>query len=217
MIDKQTSDERLLKIIEGAGEPKKPSLVAAGAKKFSLHVSSAKLGSFDLKSKLKDLKMNLQLINKGLIALAAVLTFIFLYVLISGLIISKPGIPAVTSSDNTAILKLISAGEAQGLMRKSIINQDLRRNFFLPFGVRDTSYVQDEEPDIAEELKALKLVGIIWSKNPEVMIENSKDSRTYTLRKGEVLNNQFKIKEITRNSAVLVSTLQTDSKEYELR
>ena len=65
--------------------------------------------------------------------------------------------------------------------------------------------------------EALKLVGIIWSANPEVMIENSKDSRTYTLKKGESLSDQFKIKEISRSSAILVVTTPAGSKEYELR
>jgi len=68
-----------------------------------------------------------------------------------------------------------------------------------------------------KELKDFKLVGIIWSRNPEVMIENAKDSRTYTLKKGESLNEQFKIKEISRNSTILEVNLGSGTREYELR
>ena len=141
----------------------------------------------------------------------------FIYFLISGVVISKANGTSFTPSDASAIIKLISAGEAQGLMRKNISNQDIKRDFFIPFGGKGSVDTQEDGLDITEEIKALKLVGIIWSQNPEVMIENSKDSRTYTLKKGEALNEEFKVKEISRNSATLTVTTEAGSKEYELR
>ncbi len=218
MIEKQTSDERLLKLIEGTGAPKHSPGVAAGLRKPTAHPLSVKLNFLELKSKFKALKVNLPILNKGLIGLAILLTLMFLYILISGSIISKSNSAvAFTSKDTSAIIKLISAGEAQGLMRKNISNQDIKRDFFLPFGEKRGVYPREEGPDITEEVKALKLVGIIWSRNPEVMIENSKDSRTYTLKKGESLGDKFKIKEISRGSATLVVITPAGSKEYELR
>ncbi|MDD5477341.1 MAG: hypothetical protein PHG87_03955 [Candidatus Omnitrophica bacterium] len=217
MIDKQTSDERLLKLIEGTGEPKHPGAMSVGARRLAAHPLAVKLNFLELKSKLKDLKVNLLVLNKGLIGLAVFLTFMFLYILISGSIISKSNSISFTPRDSSAIIKLISAGEAQGLMRKNIANQNITRDFFLPFGEKRSVPVQEEGPDITEEVKALKLVGIIWSRNPEVMIENSKDSRTYTLKKGESLGDKFKIKEISRTSAILVVTTPAGLKEYELR
>lgn len=215
-MDKQTSDERLLKLIEGTGEPKRPGVTAPGARKAPAHPIAAKLNFLELKSKFKALKVNLFILNKGLIGLAILLTLMFLYFLISGVVISKANVTS-SPSDASAIIKLISAGEAQGLMRKNISNQDIKRDFFIPFGGKGSVDTQEEGPDITEEIKALKLVGIIWSQNPEVMIENSKDSRTYTLKKGEALNEEFKVKEISRNSATLTVTTEAGSKEYELR
>ncbi len=217
MIDKQTSDERLLKLIEGSGEAKHPAAMSVGARRQPAHPLAVKLNFLELKSKLKDLKVNLFILNKGLVGLAILLTLMFLYILISGSIISKSNPVYFTSKDSLAIKKLISAGEAQGLMRKNITNQNIARDFFLPFGQRRAVSEPEEGPDITEEVKALKLVGIIWSRNPEVMIENSKDSRTYTLKKGESLSDKFKIKEISRSSAILVVTTPAGSKEYELR
>ncbi len=218
MIDKQTSDERLLKLIEGAGEPKHPgAAAAAGLRRPAAHPLSVKLNFLELKSKLKALKVNLLILNKGLIGLAILLTLIFLYILISGSIISKPNSISFTHKDSSAIIKLISAGEAQGLMRKNIAGQNITRDFFLPFSEKRGVSAQEEGPDITEEVKALKLVGIIWSAKPEVMIENAKDARTYILKKGESLGDKFKIKEISRTSATLAVTTPAGSKEYELR
>lgn len=217
MADKQTSDERLLKLIEGTGEAKHPGAAAAVARRPAAHPLSVKLNFLELKSKFQALKVNLPILNKGLLGLAILLTLIFLYILISGLLISQPNAISFAPKDASAIIKLISSGEAQGLMRKNISNQDIKRDFFLPFGEKGSVYTQEEGPDITEEVKALKLVGIIWSANPEVMIENSKDSRTYTLKKGESLSDRFKIKEISRSSATLVATTPAGSKEYELR
>jgi len=216
-MDKQTSDERLLKLIEGTGEPKRPGIVIPGARKAPAHPITTKLNFLELKSKFKALKVNLLILNKGLIGLAILLTLMFLYFLISGVVISKANGTSFTPSDASAIIKLISAGEAQGLMRKNISNQDIKRDFFIPFGGKGSVDTQEDGLDITEEIKALKLVGIIWSQNPEVMIENSKDSRTYTLKKGEALNEEFKVKEISRNSATLTVTTEAGSKEYELR
>lgn len=218
MIDKQTSDERLLKLIEGSGEPKHPgALLTPGARKPAARPLSLKLNFLELKAKLKALKINLLILNKGLTGLAILLTFMFLYVLISGSLTSKPDSVSFTPKDSSAIKKLISAGEAQGLMRKNISNQNITRDFFLPFGEKRSVYMQEEGTDITEEVKSLKLVGIIWSAAPEAMIENSKDSRTYTLKKGESLGDQFKVKEISRSSATLVVTTPAGPKEYELR
>ena len=113
--------------------------------------------------------------------------------------------------------KFISAGGTSGLTRKSTGGESLKRNFFLPANLKVKGVVSQESAAVSDVLKDLKLVGIIWSQNPEVMIENAKDARTYTLKKGESLNEQFKVKEISRNSAILEVNLDSGTREYELR
>ena len=216
-MDKQTSDERLLKLIEGTGEPKRKQVIASGEKKSSTNFVPAKLNFLELKSKLKNLKVDLYSLNKGLIAVSVLLTFIFLYALFSAPVIPKSNAAFFTPADSSAIIKLISSGEAQGLIRKNISGQDIKRDFFLPSGSRSSIYMQEQGQDLTGELKDLKLVGIIWSQNPEVMIENAKDSRTYTLKKGESLDEQFKVKEISRNSATLEVTTEGGSRQFEIR
>ncbi|MHB8155542.1 MAG: hypothetical protein ACYDFR_05800 [Candidatus Omnitrophota bacterium] len=217
MMDKQTSDERLLKIIEGSGESRRTQVNILGAKKPFGQVASFKFNLAGLKSIFKNLKFNLAKINTGLIGLGVLLTLVFILTLFSGPTISKSNAAYFTPSDSAAVAKFISAGEAGGLMRKNISGESLKRNFFLPASLKVGNITAEESADVLEELKDFKLVGIIWSQNPEVMIENAKDLRTYTLKKGESFNEQFKIKEISRNSAILEVNLGSSTREYELR
>lgn len=215
-MDKQTSDERLLKLIESGSGVKHPQVITPGLRKVPLSHTALKFKLLELKTKIKSFKISLFFLNKGLIALAILLTVIFLYTIFSGSIISKSS-TFFSPVDASAIMKLISAGKAQGLIRKNISSQDIQRNFFLPFGTKSSVYSQEEGPDLTEEVKALRLVGIIWSKNPEVMIENAKDSRTYTFKKGDSFDGNFRIKDISRNAAVLEVTTDSGIKEYVLR
>jgi len=219
-MDKQTSDERLLKIIEGSNESRGAQVNIGGAKGDSHKKRDSHLYKFNfavLKNIFKDLKLNLAKINTGLIGLGVFLTLIFIYTLFSGPVISKSNAAYFTPADSAAVIKFISAGQAQGLMRKNIGTESLRRNFFIPANLKAGGITAQETADVLEELKDFKLVGIIWSRDPEVMIENAKDSRTYTLKKGESFNEQFKIKEISRNSAILEVNLGSGTQEYELR
>jgi hypothetical protein len=216
-MDKQTSDERLLKIIEGSNESRKAQVNFPGTKKQFGQAASFKFNSAGLKNIFKNLKFNLAKINTGLIGLGVLLTLIFIYTLFSAPAISKSNAAFFVPADSAAVVKFISAGEAQGSTRKSIGGESLRRNFFLPANLKVDNVTTEESADVLSALKDFKLVGIIWSQNPEVMIENSKDSRTYTLKKGESFNEQFKIKEISRNSATLEVNLDSGTREYELR
>lgn len=217
-MDKQTSDERLLKIIEGASDSRKAQAGITGLKKpLGYPAKSFKFNLAGLKNVFKNLKLNLAKINTGLIGIGVILTLIFIYTLFSAPAISKSNAAYFTPADSASIVKFISAGEAQGLMRKNIGRENLKRDFFLPAELKDANLTGQDGVIILEELKDLKLVGIIWAAIPEVMIENAKDSRTYTLKKGEFLNTQFKIKDILRNSAILEVSTQAGLKEYELR
>jgi len=215
-MDKQTSDERLLKIIESSGEARRAQVNVSGAKKLFGQAVKLKFNLAALKDIFKNLKFSLAKINTALIGLGIFLTLIFIYILFSAPTISKSNAAYFNPSDSAAVVKFISAGQEQGLTRKNIASESLKRNFFLPANLKLSSAGQ-ESADVMMELKDLKLVGIIWSQNPEVMIENAKDARTYVLKKGESLNEQFKIKEILRNSAILEINLGSGTREYELR
>ena len=216
-MDKQTSDERLLKIIESSGESRRATGNIPGTKKSFGHPVAMKFNFATVKNMLKDLKINLVKINTALIGLGVVLTLIFIVTLFSGPVVSKSNAAYFVVADSAAVAKFISAGEAQGSVRKSIGSEGLRRDFFLPLGSKESSFSSGGGGNALEELKDFKLVGIIWSDAPEVMIEYAGDARTYIFKKGESFNDQFKVKEISRNSAILEVNTGSGTREYELR
>jgi len=69
-----------------------------------------------------------------------------------------------------------------------------------------------EQEDIAVQLKNLKLVGIIWSKSPQVMIENITENKTLLLNVGDLIGN-VKVKNILQDRVIL----GIDNQEWELR
>ena len=212
-MDKGTSDERLLKLIEGSGEHKQNA---------NVNIKRSLVSSFPDKLKsglivIQKLKINLLVFNKVLMGLAGLLSLLFVFKLFSGvgssMVMAYPAF-----KDMTSVAKMVGIGENQSTMRKTILSQDIKRNIFLPFGVKVNVLPEDAGINLSEEIKDLKLVGIIWSENPEVMIETGKDSRTYTLEKGESFNNgKLKIKEITNNSVTLEIFANGKVSEYVLR
>jgi len=217
-MDKGTSDERLLKLIEGgASEPKRKQNIGIAPKKSLSELMQTAKSSISLKA-IKEFKPNLVVLNKGLMGLASIITVALIYTLFSGPSVSASNAAYFTSADVTAAARTLAAKENQVLARKSISSQEIKRNIFLAPGVKRTSFTETMSASVAEVTKDLKLVGIIWSANPEVMIENGKDSRTYTLKKGDSLNgDQLKVKNITRNSATLEISTEGATSEYELR
>jgi len=55
-------------------------------------------------------------------------------------------------------------------------------------------------------------VGVIWSANPQAMVEDTQNHKTSLVSTGDYLG-QLKVNKITRNSVVL----EKDREEWELR
>jgi len=215
-MDKQTSDERLLKLIENSGEPKHKQPASPQGRKSLADLMPSKLNFHEFKGKLKNLRIDLRLLNKGLVALSILTTFILLYAVFSAPKIPKSNTAFFSAEGDSSTIKLISSGAAKGLARKNFSGQGLKRDFFVPSGTA-ISNIQEPKEDFTERFRGLKLVGIIWSQKPDVIIENTKDSRTYSLKKGESFNGQFKVAEISRNSATLEVSTADGPKQFELR
>jgi hypothetical protein len=56
---------------------------------------------------------------------------------------------------------------------------------------------------IIEATQDLRLVGISWSDDPDVMIEDTKNKRTIFLKKGQMINNEIKLQAVFRDKVVL--------------
>ncbi|HTZ11144.1 MAG TPA: hypothetical protein VMD04_02025 [Candidatus Margulisiibacteriota bacterium] len=56
---------------------------------------------------------------------------------------------------------------------------------------------------IAEATQNLRLVGISWSDDPDVMIEDTKIQRTFFLKKGQVLEKDIRLKAVFKDKVIL--------------
>jgi type II secretory pathway component PulC len=65
---------------------------------------------------------------------------------------------------------------------------------------------------IAEASQYLKLVGISWSEDPDVIIEDTKSKRAYFLKRGQIIND-FEVKAIFKDKVIL----SYNGEEIELR
>jgi len=80
-----------------------------------------------------------------------------------------------------------------------------RRDIFSAVKLRSASDPEDEtKKALAEMLKDLKLVGISWGSDPEVILEDSKANKTYFLKAGETVGT-FKVDSIMKDKVVLES------------
>lgn len=223
-MDKESSDEKLLKLIEGAARApglSKPGFPAgkAGIK------PKARPPAFSLPSLFKALpslfkawpKIDLARLNKIFFVIAALLTLTFLYGLIADSR-SSGADPVFPGGTSPQVFKAQADGRA--INTQEYLAAFGKRNIFLPAGKKAAGAdgQAGELAKLSDLLKDLKLVGVIWSASPEVMIEDAFDKRTYLLKKGETFGqNQYKVKEITRSSAILEVQMAGEKKEYELR
>ena len=93
---------------------------------------------------------------------------------------------------------------------KNALLESKRRNIFI-FPSKDKEQrILKEAPSV--NLDNLKLVGIIWSDNSQVLIEDIKKKKTYLLSPGDSIED-LKIKKIKKDSVVL----EKDNKEVILR
>ena len=211
-MDKVTSDEKLLKILESTSPVKHTPKVGMKPKdNFKFRFSVPK--KFDFKA-----KINFININKLLIIIGIILTICFLYILVMGPKRNASSLALGLKADSS-FSKLSSHAIESFLEKNEYLKQISKRNLFVPSGQQASGSEAVEISKLIEELsKDLKLVAIIWSDNPEVMIESAKENRTFLLKKQDVFGvGQYKVKTILRNSVILDVPSGEGSKEFELR
>jgi hypothetical protein len=210
-MDRTSSDEKLLKLIENTTE-------IQHAQKAGIKPRKPLAFKFDFRL-LRLFKLNLPNLNKGLFVISGLLTLVFLYGLMSGARMVNANLMFPSSESSAAVSKLLAGIQGPALSKQEYLNEIKKRNIFLPAGEKTPGLEPESKVlEIPELIKDLKLVGIIWSSNPEAMIESTKESRTYSVKKGETFGQtQFKVKDVTRSSAVLEIPTADGAKEYELR
>ncbi|MFH1413600.1 MAG: hypothetical protein ABIG56_01990 [Candidatus Omnitrophota bacterium] len=207
--DQATSDEKLLKIIEGSSGRKPVTKFGIKTK-----AKGIKLPSFNLK--FSPQQLTLFNINKGLFIISGLLTALFIYMTINGSRMINAEVTTHSSDATDGVAKFIMRDSERFLGLEEYLNQISRRNMFQKFDIitKDGGV----EPEIVDEIKNYTLVGIFWSKDPEVMMESASEGRTYLLKRGDIFGEQrFKIKEITRTSIVVEFESNGQITQHEIR
>ena len=207
-MNKESSDEKLLKLIEGTAKVPHMSSVGVVRKKKSFGMAFTLL-------KFKP-RLTLFNINKTLFVLSLLLSAICFYNFIAGNRHLASGF-LLDSIKNISSFKKPKPDVNKGVLTiQEYLDSLDRRNIFLAPG---SSQKESQDTIVVTDLvKDLKLVGIIWSNNPEAMIEDALEAKTYLLKKGEKFaQGHFRIKDITRNSAILDVITESKTIEYELR
>jgi len=211
-MNKESSDEKLLKIIEGTD--KVQSFPQAGFRQ-----KNKKVGPGAFKPRLGNIKLaklTLQNANKWLYAVSAALTLYFLSSFIT-MVVSENKMILPYPTGNLELPKFAGPGENETPDLSAFLAASSRYMFF-PAGRKYSPAEIKPDEDILAAVNELKLVGIIWSDNPEVMIENTKENRTYLLKKPETFGSgRFRVKDIGRGSVILEITAGKEIKEWELR
>lgn len=224
-----TPEKQLLDLIE---DPKEQALnkkkirrsssgllsLSAIKGRFSFFVESVRSGSF-LKEGLLDIKG----LNKVL-KICIVLLILYMIGNITMSAIRLKEIPEFVSKRVQP-----SAGNASAEFEKKKISDYLdgpyERNIF---GFGDTPVEEEADETVAEvappeEIKEsdaailannIGLVGIGWSDNPDVMVENLETKKMYFLKRGDRIDGLIKVEAIFQDKVILT---YDDGKELELR
>lgn len=138
--------------------------------------------------------LELRVINKAIAVLAIILTVFFTFTFLS----ARMGI--TDRLKKIEALKKSSGGKEQGFFSgvdlKSMIENITKKSIF--------SFVNIEEKKEEKEkiVTNLKLVGIIWSDEPQVMIEDTKLGITHLVSEGQAIGAAV-IKEISQKGVII--------------
>ena len=203
-----TPEEKLLRILEGPSPLKKKPKVpiknrVKEIKNLGIWLKRLRINKNSLK------QLDLRTANKILSFLCAFFTFfcIFDFITVDKALKNRlTKIKQQTASlpqDNNSFS--ISSADI-----KQIVSQTRKRNIFTLLEPKVETIVTTS---LADMIKSLKLVGILWSEeNPQVMVEDTKETKTYLLSVGEMLG-ELQVKKILKDKVIVGK----DDVEWEIR
>lgn len=205
MAENITPEEKLLKLIENPaaarstkGQVKKIRFSLPTIKGLVKALKNIKIGANA--RKLEHL-VNLRSLNKTLIVLSS----LFSVYLIFDFVKARPNLDMLNSGQRIKQAKDTGALFGNNLALADYLAQVNKRDIF------HFPPPKKEEPDKTKEtinslINNLRLVGIIWSSNPQVMIEDKEENKTWILKQGDEIlkaKGKIKIKEIFKDRAIL--------------
>lgn len=220
-----TPEKQLLKLIEGSGESGQADRPLAGARikrnASSLLSFGALFGRFSFFKRATQKKisrspkfsLSFTLVNRVLLAAVVVL---FIYVVTDGVAsaISLTHLPNIVPQKDR--LTTGSESKVSPLKEESYYLQKVSsRDLFKEYKEADAKKEKKEmkSADENEASKNLSLVGISWSADPDVIIEDKSAQKTFFVKRGQMVGNGVKVEAVFKDKVVL----STDGQEFELR
>ena len=218
-----TPEKQLLNLIEKQTGQKSLHAAAVKYRGLSLFSLAALKGRFAfLSNRFKGLfksgdlhELNIRAVNQVLQICVFILAVYFAVNLSTSIINLRKGIKLKTIEEagqvQTSPAVSFLKKQAMYYLEKSRERDIFRMGVKKPDPV--TGFSKGPSQRIIEATKDLKLVGISWSEDPIVMIEDTKTSRTFFLRKGQDIDNVIKLKAVFKDKVVL----SFEQEELELR
>ncbi len=214
--DNLTPEEKLLKIIENPQTERRKSPGVnmgrgVGSKKGQPGIT-AWLNKIRIdKNTLRNI--SLKTVSKIVLALSVIFTLFFIFDFVR-----------MGSVATKKLNKLAAEAAAPELKEKKAVNMDVplvqalnmtkRHNIFsfMPSTPGMAARSSSIPVEIEEIVKNLKLVGIIWSNNPQAIIENTKEQKTYLVNGGDKVS-LLDVRRVLRDKVILGK----ENVEWELR
>ncbi len=216
-------ERQLLKIIEKpAGAPPPPGRIKyQGA--FALPGNALILGVAALSAKLRGFflpagarQFDLKTLNAALKVVLGGLALYLVFVLVDSAMLLNRDLSVKLGDDQPAGQRQESSVTL--LKAASYYLEKARSRDIFNMGSRTVNFERAGQlklpsQKIVEATQHLRLVGIAWSDDPDVMIEDTKSNRTYFLKKGQIMENEIRLQAVFKDKV----TLAYGGEEIELR
>jgi hypothetical protein len=208
-----TPEKQLLDLIEKPANHKSPHLAAARYHGLSFFSFKAMKGRFSFfKNKFKGLfkndriyQVDVKTLNQFLKFTVILLSLYFVLNLSVSLFGLKKDLDLKIDLENA---KAEETAPAVSLLKTLTyyLEKARERDLFnmgvnLPLEV--TTAARGPSPRIIEATKDFRLVGISWSDDPDVMIEDTANQRTLFLKKGQTFGNDVRLKGVFKDRVIL--------------
>jgi len=204
MLDNTTPEKDLLRIIEGEKSSSSADVKPHNVSYFNLPKIFTSLIKKIKDRKLKEIFLDFKFINFFLLFVNFVLVLYLIYTLIFSYFNFKKNfspkidivVDAPTGSLETSRLKPL------GYYLENVKS----RNIFVMNSPRlslDNLSEKSPSSKAVEATKNLKLVGISWGPDPDVIIEDTLNKRTLFLKRGQLIDNKIRVKSIFKDKVIL--------------
>ena len=215
-----TPEKQLLKLIEdpksSSGAPRASSRGRGGFSLGSLRGILAGRLSFwkrSARSSGPSKPMDLAIINRVLVlAAVGLLVYVSFDVAASAMMLTRPPVVTIASrpvSSATGVQN-VSPLKSSAFYLEKIASRDIfKEGPRAPVAQKTT-----EQPVVKEDVSGqFSLVGISWSSDPDVIIENKEEHRTYFVKRGQPVGGGVKVEAVFKDHVVL----SREGQEFDLR